>query len=235
MRSNDSPPPSYVQETLSLGPRNAVLDQCDQKNLLAEVDGFLHFCAEKEVSGDIVTDINVKTLNYIKKCKKMKESRNVMLTKKYLKENELLAIPFDKGVGICIMKKQLYHEKMNAIINLPQFQKYVKPRKNAKHPVVKEEERIKETLEALLGEGKINKALYEAMGPVGSQPARLYGLAKVHKKNTPIRPVPSMPGSAYHKVAVQVAKWLAEVPECTINSSTKSICDKMKSVVLDKV
>ena len=52
-----------------------------------------------------------------------------MLTKKYLKENNLLAIPFDKGVGICIMKTETYHDKMNTIIQLPQFQKIVNSRK----------------------------------------------------------------------------------------------------------
>ena len=62
--------------------------------------------------------------------------------------------------------------------------------------------------------------------------ARLYGLAKVHKKNTPLRPVLSMPGSAYHKVAIKVAEWLSIVPECKINSSTKSVCDKLKTIQL---
>ena len=61
----DAPPPAYVQETLSLGPKNAVLDRFDSKNVLAEVDGLLHFCAEKQISDDVITDINVKTLNYI--------------------------------------------------------------------------------------------------------------------------------------------------------------------------
>ena len=46
------------------------------------------------------------------------------MTKKYLKDNELLAIPFDKGVGICLMHKDTYHEKMNDIIRLPQFEKW---------------------------------------------------------------------------------------------------------------
>ena len=32
------------------------------------------------------------------------------MTKKYLKENDLLAVPFDKGVGICIMRKTDYYE-----------------------------------------------------------------------------------------------------------------------------
>ena len=39
-----------------------------------------------------------------------------------------------------------------------------------------------------------------------------------------MRPVVLMPGSPYDKIAKQVAKWLALVPECNINSSTKQMC-----------
>ena len=35
---------------------------------------------------------------------------SVLKTKKYLKDHELLAIPFDKGIGICLLKKETYHE-----------------------------------------------------------------------------------------------------------------------------
>ena len=42
-----------------------------------------------------------------------------------------------------------------------------------------------------------------------------------------------MPGSAYHKVAKQVAEWLKVVPECKINSSTKGVCEKLSSIVLE--
>ena len=162
----------------------------------------------------------------------MKASRNIQMTKKYLKDNDLLAVPFDKGIGICIMKKTTYNNKMEAIINLPQFDKMERKRKNEKHPVLKEEERIVNILKVLKEEGKISEELYETLRPRGSQPARLYGLAKVHKKNTPVRPVLSMPGSAYHKVALKVAEWLSVVPECKINSSTKSISDTLKTVRL---
>ena len=99
------------------------------------------------------------------------------------------------------MKKQSYQEKMDKIISLPQFEKWIKPRKNAKHPVLKEQERVRDTLKTLIEEEKISEELYEELVPRGSQPARLYGLAKVHKKNIPVRPVLSMPGSAYHNVA----------------------------------
>ena len=113
-------------ETLSLGPRNAVLDRFEQKDVLAELDKFLSYCKEKKVSEETITDINLKTLNYIKRAKKMKSSRNILLTKKYLKENNLLANPFDTCVRICIMKQDTYHQKLGVTTNLPQFEKVVK-------------------------------------------------------------------------------------------------------------
>ena len=129
----ENTPPDYVMKTLALGPKNAVLDQFDPKDILAELDGLLEHCKNNEVSNEIITDINVKTLNYIKKCKRMKSSRNIILTKKYLKDNNLLAIPFDKGVGICIMSKEQYETKLDAIINLPQFEEVVVTQKNGEH------------------------------------------------------------------------------------------------------
>ena len=98
--------------------------------------------------------------------------------------------------------------------------------------MIKEEERVGNILKDLRDKGKLDNELYEELRPRGSQPARLYGLAKVHKKNTPVRPVLSMPGSAYYKVALKIAEWLSVVPECNINSSTKKISDTLKKVVL---
>ena len=183
---------------------------------------------------EVITDINVKTLAYIKKCKKMASSRNIIKTKQYLKENNLLAVPFDKGIGICLMKKEKYQEKLDTIISLPQFAKLEVTRKNAKNPFIKEEERIVEELKEMLNSGQISQQLFEEIKPSGSQPARLYGLAKVHKRGTPVRPVLSMPGSAYHRIAQRIAKWLSVVPECGINSSTKSVCDSVKDFEMEE-
>jgi hypothetical protein len=38
-----------------------------------------------------------------------------------------------------------------------------------------------------------------------------------------------MPGSVYHRIANQVADWLASVPKCQINSSTKQISEQLSS------
>ena len=44
------------------------------------------------------------------------------------------------------MKKETYNTKMAAIIDLPQFEKVHKKRKNEKHPVMKEERLVKTVL-----------------------------------------------------------------------------------------
>ena len=82
--------------------------------------------------------------------------------------------------------------------------------------------------------GKIDNDIYDKMHPTGSQPARLYGLAKVHKTATPVRPVLSMPGSVYHPIANLVTEWLNVVEECQINTSSKKIADSLNSVRLEE-
>ena len=201
--------------------------------MLTQLDLFInHFDTKTIETENKIVDINVKTLDYIKKCKKLKCSKHINMTKKYLKDNQLLAVPFDKGIGICLMKKEKYHEKMNDILGLSQFKKVQNKRKNAKHPVLNEEKRICDFLKELKEKGEIGDTLFNKMKPIGSQPPRLYGLAKVHKTNTPVRPVLSMPGSAYYGVAKQVAFWLSHIPECNINSSTKTVCDSLDGIHL---
>ena len=156
------------------------------------------------------------------------------MTKKYLKDNELLAVPFDKGIGICLMKINTYNNKMRGIIELPQFKKFTVRRKNGKNPIMKEEERIVTALKTLKNNNKISEALLEKLKPIGSQPPRLYGLAKIHKPDVPLRPVLSMPGSAYYKIANQVAEWLSVVEECKINYSTKPIVDSLSDINLER-
>ena len=47
------------------------------------------------------------------------------------------------------MNAEKYNNKMDSLLQLPQFEKMEKKRKNAKHPVLKEEERITDILKTL--------------------------------------------------------------------------------------
>ena len=47
--------PEYIANTLSLGPKNAVLDNFNPRAVLAEVDKLLRYCEGKNVDTDIMT------------------------------------------------------------------------------------------------------------------------------------------------------------------------------------
>ena len=59
--------------------------------------------------------------------------------------------------------------------------------------------------------------------PSGSQPGRIYGLAKVYKENTPQRPVVSMIRTAEHNLAEYLVKIINDVmPTTYMQNSTGS-------------
>jgi len=69
------------------------------------------------------------------------------------------------------MPKSTYENKLNPIIDLPQFKPYTAKRSNAKHPVYKEEERVYGVLNELKKKGKLSEELFNELKPTGSQPS----------------------------------------------------------------
>ena len=45
---------------------------------------------------------------------------------KYLRGNALIAVPFHKGVGFCVMKKSTFSEKLEKVLDCEQFRKLEK-------------------------------------------------------------------------------------------------------------
>ena len=62
---------------------------------------------------------------------------------------------------------------------------------------MKIEKDINKELLAMKKKDEIREAMYNWLRSTAAQPARLYGLAKVYKQGTPLRPVLSLPGSSY--------------------------------------
>ena len=65
-------PPSYVMETLKLGPRNPVMTEFKANEVLCEMDLFLEYCEAKDVDDDMVNELNMLTYRYIKQAKQTK-------------------------------------------------------------------------------------------------------------------------------------------------------------------
>ena len=92
------------------------------------MDSLLYSCKRDGITSEVMNSINVATFNYVKVCSKQKTPRYLSMTKKYLKDKDLLAIPFDKGIGICLMKKETYEAKMSDLLELDYIKKWIKPR-----------------------------------------------------------------------------------------------------------
>ena len=155
------------------------------------------------------------------------------MRKQGLWEKDLLAVSFDKGTGICVMKRWTYISKLNDVLNLEQFEKVTVTQKNGRDLCLKEEDQINSILQTLHEQGKIDNQTLKDLKSMWGQLPKLCRLAKVHKKNIPLRPVLSMPGSPYHKIARKVTEWLSVVPESKINSSTQKTVDSFKRMTLE--
>ncbi len=90
-------------------------------------------------------------------------------------------------------------------------------------PWIRKEESIKYYIRTYLD--AISWCDSKSLMPTGSGPGRLYGMAKVHKPDCPLRPVNSMIGTAEYKLAKWLDNLLKEhIPDDhTVNSTTNFI------------
>ena len=112
-----------------------------------------------------------------------------------LNRNIIISKP-DKGNGIVIMDRVDYINKLYTIVNDPN--KFIQLESD---PTDRRESRLQNFLYRLYKKGELEKVTYKQLRPVGSNPSKLYGLPKIHKDNTPLRPIISQIGSYTYNVA----------------------------------
>ena len=128
------------------------------------------------------------------------------------------------------MKKSTYIAKLDEVLNSDQFRKI----NEAKDDIgIKTEKQINDSLQQLMMQRKISDKIYQRLNSRGSQPARLYGLAKVHKKDTPLRPVPSIPGSSYENSNRFLTPFFQKLPGANIETNTQDARKALESLTLE--
>ena len=177
--------PEWAYEVLSMGPKHPIRDKFNETHFLADIDIFLLQLKNKKTSGETLCEIEAAAKAYAKNVRQTPRDK----ARKYLKDNGLLAVPFDKGVGFRIMRKQTNESKLESLLQSAQF---VKKDATTDEVILKIEKDLNKELLAMNKRYEISDQLYSKMrSRVG------YGLAKVHKDETPLRPVLSLPGSSY--------------------------------------
>ena len=154
-------------------------------------------------------DVIFACQSFLNKCKQVCSTRYNTSIHKTLKalstDKSIKVCKFDKGVGVCVMNSEDYYTKLDTIVS--DCTKFVEldMLDDNKPPWCVLESRVQYYCNTYLKKHfKDNLRGYHTIRPVGCGPGKLYGLAKVHKNGTPVRPVNSMIGSPTY----ELAKWL---------------------------
>ncbi|XP_075247191.1 uncharacterized protein LOC142340502 [Convolutriloba macropyga] len=84
-------------------------------------------------------------------------------------------------------------------------------------------------------QGKTSEKIYQRLRTTGSQPTRLYGLAKVHKSCTPLWPDLSIPGSSYENLNIFLSPFFERLPGANIETSSKDARAALEAIKLNEV
>ena len=76
-----------------------------------------------DVLGQKLCEIEAAAQWY-KKVRKTSRDMGIEKARKDLKNNELVAVPFDKGVGFCVMKKHTFEGKLTQLLESEQFERH---------------------------------------------------------------------------------------------------------------
>ena len=131
---------------------------------------------------------------------------HVHISKQLRNNKDIIITKPDKGSGVVILNRTDYINKMSVILDdtntftsLGPVDTHDKTKRN--------ETKLQDYLLGLVKKKKLTNETYKVVRPTGSQRPRLYGLPKIHKAGTPLRPILSMIGSAQH----ELAKWLTTI------------------------
>ena len=101
-----------------------------------------------------------------------------------LQQRNLIISKPDKGNGVVVLDKTEYIHKMNNILN-----DQTKLKCLSSNPTESREKKLQRYLYGLSDKGLLDDATYKRIRPSGSNPARLYGLPKLHKDGVPVAPL----------------------------------------------
>ena len=113
--------PNWVQQVLALGPKHPVRDKFNETHFLADIDIFLSDPKNRKVPREALCEIEAVAKSYAKRVKQTPSDKSVEKARKYLKSNGLVALPYDKGVGFCVRRKDTYENKLSDTLDSNQF------------------------------------------------------------------------------------------------------------------
>ncbi|XP_072050079.1 uncharacterized protein [Amphiura filiformis] len=121
------------------------------------------------------------------------------------KDQSIQILPADKGRLVVIFNSEEYNRKCEKLLSDTNTYKNL----GKKDPTSKYKKQLTSVLLEIEKEGGINRVEYRQLYPTTETPPKFYGLPKIHKKDTPLRPIVSSVGSITYSSAKLVADILA--------------------------
>ena len=127
-----------------------------------------------------------------------------------------------------IMDKQDYISKANTLLNQNTYRSiHQDPTNTIKNKLINILKRVK-------SQTGLSNQTYKSMYPTGCVPSKFYGLPKIHKPGTPLRPIVSSCGLVTFGVAKELAKILKPLVYKSPHhiNSTRDFVEKVRHITL---
>ena len=131
------------------------------------------------------------------------------------KDNTKMILTVDKGVSMVVMNKDDYHQKAEALLQESAY------RAITSDPTNKYKNKLISLLKSIKANGGINEITYRKLYPTGAGSPKFYGLPKLHKEGTPLRPIVSSIGA----VTYTTSKELSRILRPLVGKSPHHICN----------
>ena len=129
-----------------------------------------------------------------------REERKVIEELRRDKTRMILTV--DKGVSMVVMDSDDYNQKAEALLQQPAY----RPIPN--DPTNKYKTKLIALLKSIKTEGGINESTYKRLYPTGAGSPKFYGLPKIHKEGTPLRPIVSSIGAVTYSISKELSRIL---------------------------
>ena len=129
-----------------------------------------------------------------------------------------------------VLNKEDYIRKAEHLLNQQTY------RKIPEDPTSKQKARLIKLLKNIKAEGGINEETYKRMYPTGAGSPKFYGLPKIHKLDTPLRPIVSSTGTVSYNTAKELAKILKPLVGMSTHhlQNTKDFIQQLNDVRLQQ-
>ena len=201
-------------KALAHGPNYAIVPQCPPTGeyiiAIENVCNQLQQGKAEELRGEIKSVLkNIQPPRPNITCEERKAIEELR------RDNTKMILTVDKGVSMVVMNRDDYHQKAEALLQESAY------RTITSDPTNKYKNKLIGLLKSIKAGGGINETTYKKLYPTGAGSPKFYGLPKLHKEGTPLRPIVSSIGA----VTYSTSKELSRILKPLVGKSPHHICN----------